>query len=136
MFLFAVIGIYLIVTSYPCLRLSLTGFPEILKVNLDKGISKIVFLYGGGICGTCPQGTFIFSLKDRQDVLFVVPKKFSSNEKENLRMAFMLKGKIINGDSETADYIARVAACSNKKTKINYYAELDQNKKIKAGKVF
>jgi hypothetical protein len=117
--------------------LSIKGIPGIIKENLDIGVDKVIFLYGGGICGTCPQGKFLYSLKERKDILFVVPEELNIYEKENLLRAFSIRGKIINGDTEVKIFLERLVRCSKKGDwQNNFYAELDKDKELKAVKPF
>jgi hypothetical protein len=70
--------------------------PELEKL-MDAKTTTIVLLYGY-ICVGCPIGNYIYSVRDRQDTLFVIPPQYKPNEVENLRRAFSLKCKIVKGD--------------------------------------
>ncbi|GEM_PF-3462976 len=70
--------------------------PELEKI-MDAKTTTIVLLYGY-ICLGCPLGIYIYSVRDRQDTLFVVPSQYKPNEVENLRRAFSLKCRIVKGD--------------------------------------
>jgi hypothetical protein len=63
LFIVLIFAIYLLYNSYPCLKLSLTEIPDKITRNITEKTKAIVFLYGNGICGTCPQGKFLFSQK-------------------------------------------------------------------------
>lgn len=135
--LLLIVGIYLIYNSFPCIMINLSGIPQKIKVNLDKGMNKIIFVYGAGICGTCPQGSFIYSLKESKDVLFVLPGEINDNELENFKNSFSIHGKIIKGDSEITRYLGRIFECSNRGDwRKNLYIEYDKKQNMKVIKPF
>ena len=132
------VGVALIINSFSCILLSINGTPKLISNNSKGEIAKIVFLYGENLCGTCPSGSFLWSIKDRQDIIFIVPKELNRYEKENLKNAFLLTGNVINGDSETEIFLKRLSSCSNNGNwKKNFYAELElKSKKFKKIKTF
>ncbi len=132
------VGVALIVNSFSCIMLSIKRVPTSITKNSTGNIAKIIFLYDETLCGTCPSGAYLWSLKDRTDILFIVPKELNQFEKKNLVNSFMIQGKVIDGDEETEIFLQRLANCSRKgKWKKNFYAELDlKNKKFEKIKVF
>ncbi|GEM_PF-1640541 len=131
--LILIIGISMIVNSYSCIMLSLTGVPDRITKNIDRKIDKIILLYGENLCGTCPTGVFLLSLKEKIDILFIVPQEYSQNEIDNLKRSFLIKSKLISGNPETKTYLDRLVSCSKKNpNNRNLYIRLDGVKKIKS----
>jgi hypothetical protein len=128
-----IIGIFLIYNQWPCIMASISGFPVSITQKVKDHNTKIVLLYGLGICGTCPSGQFVSELSEKKNVLYVVPEELSNHEVENLRDAFDIVGEVTRGNDEIVTFLKRGCKCSKLNTwRKNYYAELDENKKLKS----
>jgi hypothetical protein len=105
--------------------------PEIEKL-IDAKTTTIVLLYGY-ICVGCPIGNYIYSVRDRQDTLFIVPPQYKPNEVENLRRAFSLKCKIVKGDDPNIEVFVNKLAEQLKisKTQRNLILEIKDRTIIK-----
>ena len=126
----AVLGIALLYYFYPCLMLSIKNIPQHYSLNIDIG--EIVFLYEKGICGSCPTGEFLNSLKYNKKVLFVVPDDYSENDIKNLSDAFNIQGSIIRGGKNTVYFLKNIAGCKRLEVwRNNYHVTLKTDKKIK-----
>jgi hypothetical protein len=80
----------------PSAAQNMSLIPELEKL-MDAKTATIVLLYGY-ICVGCQIGNYIYSVRNRQDTLFIVPPQYKPNEVENLRRAFSLKCRIVKGD--------------------------------------
>ncbi len=131
-----VLAIYLISNYYPCLILKISNLPERIIREKEKQTGIILFLYGN-ICANCPSGSFLYSLRGEKNIMFVVPSDFSSNDIENLRRTFSLKGQIIKGGDETGHLLQKFAKCFRLDDwKRNFIVEINNNKKITSVKKF
>jgi len=126
----AVLGVALLYYFYPCLMLSIKNIPHNYSLNSD--IEEIVLLYGKGICGSCPTGKFLNSLKYNEKVLFVVPEDYSENDIKNLIDAFNIQGRVIRGGKNTVNFLKNIAGCKRLKVwRNNYHITLNPDKKIR-----
>jgi len=81
LFVVLVIIIFLTVKYYNCILLDFSSTPKIVLENKDK--EDVILLYGGGLCGSCPQGKKLLSLKNRVNILKV--DNHEQEERENER---------------------------------------------------
>jgi hypothetical protein len=76
--------------------------PEIEKYITGK-TKEVVLLYGY-ICVGCPIGFYLFSLRDRDDVLIFMPSDYTEYEVENFKRGFSIKEKIVIGIQKIRDF--------------------------------
>jgi hypothetical protein len=120
----------------PCLSLKFAKPPEKISRIVSSSDTKIAFLYGD-FCGECPSGNFLYSLKDKKNIIFVVPPNFILNDMENLKELFSLEGKIIKGNSETEHLLKKIATCLKVDSwKNNFIADVKNEKRISSVKTF
>jgi len=130
LFILSIIGIFIIYKSYNCIILNFSPIPKLITNN--SSLKLVIILYGYGICGTCPSGKFINSIKDKQDVLFIIPPELTNYEIENMKNAFNIKGELIKGDKEIAVYLNKISECKKKyNIRENIFIELNDNGEIK-----
>lgn len=126
----AVVGIALLYYFYPCLMLNFKNLPHYEALNNDT--REIVFLYGKGICGTCPTGNFLNSLEDTQKILFV-PDNYTDTDIENFKDTFRIQGPVTRGKKETINFLENIAGCKRLNDwRNNYHVTLKDNKKFEA----
>lgn len=80
-----------------------------------KEAKEVVFIYNLNICGSCPSGKYLYSLKDKENKIFVVTPGMTKDEIRNFRDVFNIRGKIIKGDGEAGSILRIVSACYKKK---------------------
>jgi hypothetical protein len=118
-----VVLIFIVVKYYNCIVLELSSIPGVIAGN-----KKAFFLYGSGICSTCPPGKLLMAIKDKKDILYVVPGEFSETDIFNLKDTFMLKGNIKKGDQIVVDFLKKIAACNRfSDWRNNIYMEITEN---------
>ena len=105
--------------------------PELEKL-MDAKTTTIVLLYGY-ICVGCPLGNYIYSVRDRQDTLFIIPPQYKPSEVENLRRAFSLKCRIVKGDDPNIEVFVNKLGEQLKidKTQRNLILEIKDRKIVK-----
>lgn len=129
MFLLVIVGLYLIYYSFPCASLSFRRLPPILSQNLEHGSREIVFLFGVSIQGTCPTGKYLNYIKDRADVLIVVPALFSDSEIQNFKESYMMKGTLIRSDGRVEGFLKSLASCGKiRDWKSNLHVKMERGK--------
>lgn len=68
------------------------------------------------------------ALKDKKDILYVVPEEFSETDIFNLKDTFMLKGNIKKGNQKVNDFLKKIAACNKfSDWRNNIYMEITEN---------
>ena len=68
------------------------------------------------------------ALKDKKDILYVVPEEFSETDIFNLKDTFMLKGNIKKGNPKVTDFLKKIAACNKfSDWRNNIYMEITEN---------
>ncbi|NIM12096.1 MAG: hypothetical protein GTO45_08295 [Candidatus Aminicenantes bacterium] len=123
LFVVVVVLIFIVVKYYNCIVLELSSIPGVIAGN-----KKAFLLYGSGICSTCPPGKLLMALKDKKDILYVVPGEFSETDIFNLKDTFMLKGNIKKGDQIVVDFLKKIAACNRfSDWRNNIYMEITEN---------
>lgn len=102
--------------------------PELEKL-IDKKTSRIILLYGTISIG-CPIGNYIHSIKDREDIFFVVPPDYTMNEVDNLRRGLSIKGRIIRASNQNIELFVKKIAKHLKldKWKWNFILEINNRK--------
>jgi hypothetical protein len=127
-----IVLIFVSYRSYYCFILRLTPLPEeIVRIN-GSVPEQLLFLYGKNICVTCPVGKYLVEYNDNERIAYIVPLDFTECEKENLAVAFNLKGKIINGNAKIEAFLKKVLSCLKAKNILgNYLLELGKNGKTK-----
>jgi hypothetical protein len=131
LFILLIIGIFLIYNSYSCIIIEFTSLPGLL--SKAQNLKGAVVLNGFDICGTCPAGEFVISVKDDPDILFILPAGLSGHEIENFKYAFEVKGRVEKGDQEFFNYLDKIAACQKKyRVESNIFIKLDSEGDIKA----
>ncbi len=70
----------------------------------------ILFLYGN-LCSVCPSGEYIYSLKDDEAIVLVVPSQFTEYDIENLRNIYSLKGHIVKGGFKARVFLKLLSKC-------------------------
>lgn len=132
LFLVLVVLLFWAFNYYPCISLDLTSLPEKILHN-GKHFTDVLFLYGSGICTSCTSGKYVYSLKDREDIVFVVPSTYTQYDLENFNDIFMLKGKVIKGDEEIAKLVNKINLCKERDMwKANYHIKFGKNGRIKS----
>jgi hypothetical protein len=117
---------FFIVKYYNCLILDFSSLPDVIAKS-----KKVFFLYGSGVCGSCPPGKTLLALKDKTDLLFIVPDDFTDIDMYNLKDVFMLKGKIIKGNREVIDFLKKISSCKKfEGWKYNIYIEIKEDGSI------
>ncbi|MDJ0837349.1 MAG: hypothetical protein QNK37_12595 [Acidobacteriota bacterium] len=105
------VGGYLIVDQWPCLRFQLTETPEIIRAGMaDQQTREVVYLYGGNLCTVCPSGNELRTFQDRA-VLCVFEEEVGDGEIQNFMETYNIEGFAIRGNEEVAAYLKRMAAC-------------------------
>lgn len=94
---------------YSCIRIKILSIPEKMKTS-DNGENMILILYGNAYAN-CSSGNIIYSLRGDQNLTVIVPNDFSSNDIENLKRKFSLKGQIIKGGQKTEQILRDFAKC-------------------------
>jgi len=102
-----------LITISSCLRLKLSPIPNLLKT--DSLHSIIIIMNGKSPCLSCPDGKYIYSIRNRKDVLFVFTKKYSKNDIENFGDVFEIKGKMILADDKIQSFVNILFKCKMKK---------------------
>jgi len=132
-----ILAIYFISNFYHCLILDLTALPEVVEKYLNCNSRDFVFLYGKGICGSCPAGRYVYSLREKREFIFFIPEDFSNNDIDNLRDSFGIKGEIVRGDIKIQNFVKKIISCANvKEFYKNIHLELGEHGKIKKIKTF
>lgn len=130
LFILVIVAIFFFQNYYPCLRLNLSSLPPLISKNMP--VQGVLFLYGEGVCENCPNGKFLISIKERRDILVIVPHYFDEHEMKNLRAVFMLKNTILKGDEDCLDYVKGITACKKADTWRNsFFVRLNSDGKIK-----
>jgi hypothetical protein len=128
-------GIFLTVKYYNCILLDFSSTPKIILENKDK--EDVILLYGGGLCGSCPPGKKLLSMKNRVNILFVVPEEFSEIDLANFKDVFMIKAKVIRGNEEIIGLLKKIASCKRlSEWQNNIYLEIDKGGSISKIKAF
>jgi hypothetical protein len=130
LFTLAFLAIILLYYFFPCLMLSVKDVPG-YKL-LEKETTNIIFLYGYGICDSCPTGQFLESLKNSKNFLVVVPDDYNDNDIQNLKATFNLEGKIIKGGEDTIEFLKNIAGCNKLDNWHNNYHVVLKNKKYES----
>jgi hypothetical protein len=86
--------------------LPLTG--EIER-EIDAQTSQVIFLYGIVCVGGCPIGDYIYSVRERPDVLFVAPPGFTDDDIANLRRGMSVKGRIFRASEKNSEFLKEIA---------------------------
>jgi len=82
--------------------------PE-LENLIDKNTTRVILLYGVISIG-CPIGGYIHSIRDREDILFVLPSDYTMNEVDNLRRGLSIKGIIIRASDQNVELFVKKIA--------------------------
>lgn len=134
-FIGLIVGIVLVLRFYPCIAFK-QGIIHLIKKGSSR-VRGIVFLYGSHICTSCPNGTFLYSLRDREDIVFIVPGDYTGIDLKNLRSVFLLKGRVIKGNKSTVWLLKNVMRCRGLNIwQKHYFVELDSEQKFKSLKGF
>ena len=127
--IFLIIVVYLIYHYFSCIVLKFSEIPQEIKVNMNKNTKYICFLYGY-ICGECDDESYLYSLRNRKDIVFVVPTNFKSLDIENLKQTFSFKGKFVKGNEKIESFLNLFVKCLRANSnKINLIIDA-KNKKI------
>jgi len=70
--------------------------PQIARI-IDQNTGEVILLYGIVCVGGCPIGNHIYTVKDRKDVIFIVPPHYSDYEIANLKRGDVRKGENYQG---------------------------------------
>ena len=102
--------------------------PDLEKL-IDKKTTRIILLYGTISIG-CPIGNYIHSIKDREDILFVLPPDYTMNEVDNLRRGLSIKGRIIRATNQNIELFVKKVAKHLKldKWKWNFVIDINNRK--------
>ncbi len=124
----SILLIYLGLKYYPCLSLKFSSLPAEIMVKEQGPPEMIIFLYGS-VCANCPSGDFIYSLRERSDVLIIVPDGFSLGDIDNLRTTFSLKSQIIKGGRGAKHFLEKWMKCKRINENTNYVIFI-KNKRV------
>ncbi|HLP48253.1 MAG TPA: hypothetical protein VK469_20085 [Candidatus Kapabacteria bacterium] len=138
--LLIIVILFVLYSSYPCLKLKLSSIPKDIKNNVTEEIDGLLFIYGDSICATCPQGKFIFERVNSITTLIIYPPRLRqfevSNFKENYNFDTV---KAILGDKDVEIFLKTIYSCSKNTLPFNrcsFYIKLDKNKNIKKYYIF
>lgn len=130
--LVAIILIAVLIKFLPCITYSMAKMPEMISKSFGKSDTKVVFfLLGEGICGTCPTGRFVYSLRENKDILFFLPHDLTDAELENFHHTFSIKGQIVKMNKEVSEYLIKMTRCLGLKSKgINIIVQINKKGKV------
>jgi hypothetical protein len=135
LFIILIVFVFWAFNYYPCLSLDLISLPQKLKNHKD--IKDALLLYGSGVCSSCSTGQYVYDLRERKDILFIVPSNFTQYEIKNLKDIFALKGTVMNGDEDVMSLVERINDCKDLNMwKANYHVRFGKNGKITSIKAF
>jgi len=135
LFVALVVIIFLAYNYYPCFLMNFSSLPE--SIQNIPGKKEVVLLYGTGLCLSCVSGRYLYGLRERRDILYVVPPEFEETDIENLLDVFVLKGKVIKGDNRVSTLIKRINRCKGLKDgTANFHIYVNRNGKPDSIKLF
>lgn len=105
----AVVFFVVLANSWHCLVLSFKPLPACCSSFPD--IREAVALYGASVCGTCPVGRYLQQVREREDILYIVPADYTANDVANLRSGFALRGAVIRGGADVWELMQALGKC-------------------------
>ena len=128
LFIGLVVIIFLLINQFPCILFHFSSLP--VNIKTSPGKQEMVILYGTGLCLSCFSGQYLYRLREKTDLLLVVPFEFEDTDIQNLKDVFMLKGKVIRGNQEVVKWIKRLINCKGlEETKANFHLYVDEKGK-------
>ena len=126
------------VNPYDCIALKFGDLSKKIRAIQTHDIHDLIIINGVSLCGTCPAGEFLYNINSkRENIVYFVPEFYTTNDYENLRYAFDIKGKIVKTDMEIDNLLKRISACKRlDEIRKNVYLELGKNRKVKQIYVF
>lgn len=114
-----------------CLKIIYLDWSHLLKHN-KKEYRKIVVIYNFSICGTCPSGKFLLSIKGEKEYLFILSPELKDEEIDNFKDMFGIKNPIMKGNKRIESLLKKISNCYGKEDwKSNYLLEYDAKGKLK-----
>lgn len=128
LFILLLIAAFWAFNYYPCISLDFVALPEKIRKNDFK---EVLILYGSGVCTTCSTGKYVYALRERENILVILPGHFNKYDMENFNNVFMLKGRVIKGDEDVLKLVKRINRCKELDMwKANFHIKLEKDGKI------
>lgn len=130
-----VVTVIAVIVYLPCIQLSFFRLPE--KLGGTGGERELVIIYGPDLCLSCPSGQYVYSLRERTDLIFVVPSHYETHDIENLKDVFLISGVIRRGGEEIDGVLEKICSCRGvSDSGVNFHLKIGENGKLSSVKPF
>lgn len=122
---------YAVLNPGRCSALKNVRIPDSVVRQCNKDEYNLILLFEKNICGTCPSANFLYRIAGDPNVVIIIPKEYTDNDIENIRIAFNLRGLILRGDQTSDILLKKIAPCySNNNTESNFLLKIVEKNKI------